>query len=108
LAVLYLDVSIESIESELVSGNSIVTGVANDLHLLGRKNHPELFKELETYNEAKRRDKNAHIDYMQETSVLDNLSMTQMVDKTLPFLAAIDPVVTFALFMNDIFAMKDT
>lgn len=40
MAILYLEILVESIESELVSGNSLITGVANELHLLGRKNHP--------------------------------------------------------------------
>jgi hypothetical protein len=44
MAVLYLEISIEGIESELVSGESLLTGVANELHLLGRKNHPDLYK----------------------------------------------------------------
>jgi hypothetical protein len=47
MAVLYLEISIEGIESELVSGESLLTGVANELHLLGRKNHPDLYKQLE-------------------------------------------------------------
>lgn len=64
MAKLYLDISIEGIESELVSGESLLTGVANELHLLGRKNHPDLYKQLEVYNEAKRRDKDAHLNFM--------------------------------------------
>jgi hypothetical protein len=71
MAVLYLEISIEGIESELVSGESLLTGVANELHLLGRKNHPDLYKQLEVYNELKRKDKDAHLNYMQETSIKD-------------------------------------
>jgi hypothetical protein len=107
MAVLYMEVQVESIESELVSGNSLITGVANELHLLGRKNHPTLFKQLEAHNEAKRKDDNCYLDYMKQTSVKDNLALTQMVDKTLPFLSALDPIVDMALYMEDIFTLKD-
>jgi len=107
MAVLYLEVNIESLESELVPGNSLLTGVANELHLLGRKNHPQRFKQLEAYNEAKKRDENCHLDFMKETRLTDNLALTKLVDTALPFMAILDPIVEVWLFLEDIFTLKD-
>ena len=106
MAVLYLEISIEGIESELVSGESLLTGVANELHLLGRKNHPDLYKQLEAYNEAKRKDKDVHLNYT-DISMKDHFQLTQMIDKTMPFLAAIDPVVTIVIAFIEIFTLKN-
>jgi hypothetical protein len=107
MAVIYLEVNIESLESELVPGNSLLTGVANELHLLGRKNHPQRFKQLEAYNEAKKRDENCHLDFMKETRLTDNLALTKLVDTALPFMAILDPIVEVWLFLEDIFTLKD-
>lgn len=107
MAVLYLEVNIESLESELVPGDSLLTGVANELYLLGRKNHPQRFKQLEAYNEAKKRDENCHLDFMKETRLTDNLALTKLVDTALPFMAILDPIVEVWLFLEDIFTLKD-
>jgi hypothetical protein len=107
MAVLYLEVNIESLESELVPGDSLLTGVTNELYLLGRKNHPQRFKQLEAYNEAKKRDENFHLDFMKETRLTDNLALTKLVDTALPFMAILDPIVEVWLFLEDIFTLKD-
>lgn len=60
---LYLEISINGRESELVQGGTFLTGVANDLYLLGRKNHPELYAELEQFNKALQKDSSAHLNY---------------------------------------------
>lgn len=44
---------------------------------------------------------------MKGTKVTDNLELAKLVEKTLPFLAALDPVVSVAFFLEDIFTLKD-
>lgn len=38
----------------------------------------------------------------------DGLSLPKLIDKTIPFFSALDPIVDIALFMTDIFNIKDS
>jgi hypothetical protein len=90
-----------------VEGNSLVSGLANELHFLGRQNHPDLFANLNTYNDTKLKNPDAFFNVMEGIGIRDNLVLGQLAELSLPFFSAIDPVITLSDFLTDVFTLKE-